>query len=496
MAAIQILDGVTDISASIDWRSLHMTSVVTKERGQLQFDIVNANNPTIPAMGDAMYLKYNGTLLFGGTCTELDYVVDGGILLRVKVTCMDWGYQFDSKVVHKTYQNMDPQDIVKDIVANFAGSGFTTVNVQKGNFLIPSMKFNYEQAIRCLQSLAKTIGWDWYIDPNKDVHFFFAVTNTGSSVINPAPFDIDDTSGKINWPSLDVDISIANLKNSIYVIGGTLFRAKTAGNTPDVYTTVAGQLVYSIDTPYETTTLGTTLKVTLDGAAQSIGIDGTTAPGSVNVLYNNGSGGGAQGGAPSIKFTSDPGGGHTLKVFGNASLPIVAHLTSPKSIALYGRFEDTIIDKQIKSIQEAQARADAELIQFDHPVFDVKFDTLVQGLAIGQTIWLKSAIFGYSPTGHQLLIRRVEAVGYSPTELLFHVEAFGSDNVNFTDMMMTLLQDSLAENVTPDNTILQEILPISETLFLEDIVTITTGTSPYAWGPNSPQPTWNFFRWS
>jgi hypothetical protein len=42
---------------------------------------------------------------------------------------------------------------------------------------------------------------------------------------------------------------------------------------------------------------------------------------------------------------------------------------------------------------------------------------------------------------------------------------------------------------------LQEILPISETLFLEDTVTITTGTAPYTWGPNSPQPTWNFFTW-
>src|SRR5208337_4074516 len=109
----------------------------------------------------------------------------------------------------------------------------------------------------------------------------------------------------------------------------------------------------------------------------------TAAPGSVNVLYGAGSGGGAQGGSPYVKLTSDPGAGHTLKIFGNASLPIVAHLRAPASIALYGEFQDTIIDKQIKSIQEAQARADGELIQFDHPVFDVKFDTLQPGLAIG-----------------------------------------------------------------------------------------------------------------
>jgi hypothetical protein len=126
-------------------------------------------------------------------------------------------------------------------------------------------------------------------------------------------------------------------------------------------------------------------------------------------------------------------------------------------------------------------------------VYDVKFDTLTQGLTIGQTITLNSSLFGIS--NYQLLIRRVEAVGYSPTQLLYHVEAFGSDNVNFMDMMMTLLQDSLAENVTPDNTILQEILPVSEGLTLVDAVT-TTGTSrPYKWNTGSPQIQWSDFTW-
>jgi len=490
---IQILDGATDISSGVDWRSVDMVSVVTKEKGSLKFDIINANSPTVPVLGDTISLKYNSTLLFAGTCTEIETVVDGGTLQRYKITCMDWGYLFDSKVVHKTYQNMDPADIVIDIVNNFSGGGFTTAHVQRGNFMIPSVKFNYEQATRCLESLAKTIGWDWYIDPNKDVHFFFATTNTGSSETNPAPFDIEDASGNIQFPSIDIDISIANLKNSIYVIGGTMFRANTSGNTPDVYTTVAGQLTYYLTFPYDTTTLGTTLKVTLDGASQSIGVDGTTDPGTVNVLYNAGSGGGAQGGSPYIKFTGDPGAGHTLKIFGNASLPIVAHLTSPSSIAAYGEFQDTIIDKQIKSIQEAQARADAELIQFDHPVYDVKFSTLVAGLAIGQVITLNSVKFGIS--NYQLLIRRVEAIGYSPNQLLFQVEAFGSDNVTFTDLMMTLLQDSLAENVTPDNTILQEILPVEEGLSLADAATITHAGKPYQWGPGSPQIKWGFWTW-
>jgi hypothetical protein len=489
--AIQILKGATDISGGIDWKSLRLTSVLTKEKGTLAFDILNVNGAVIPTFGDTIYLYYNNVLLFGGTCTEKQIVIDGGILQRYKITCQDWGYKFDSKLVHKAYQNMDPKDIVLDIVANFAGAGFTTNNVQRGNFQVSSIKFNYEQPIRAIEALAKQIGWDWYIDPNKDVHFFFANPSSGTSQILPAPFNIEDGTGNIQFKTLSVDMSIANLKNSIYVVGGLMYRFNTLGNTPDVYQTHAGQVVYPIAYPYDTSNLvGGTLSVSLDGVPQSIGIDGQTDPGTVNVLYNGGSGGGAQGGSPFIRFTSDPGSGHTLLIYGNASIPIVCHLTNPTSIRTYGEQQDSIVDKQIKSVQEAQARADAELIQFDHPVYDVKFDTLTDGLFIGQSIKLNSANLGIS--NYPLIIKRIEADGYSPDKLIFHVQCLGSDNVTFTDIMMTLLQQTLAQNATPDNTILQVVLPISEQIKITDAVTITSGSAPYGYGPTSPQPTYGF----
>lgn len=131
-SAIHVLNGFTDISSGIDWRSVDMTAVVTKEKGSFKFDMINANSPSVPSLGDTIYLKYNGTLLFGGTCTEKQTVMEGGKLQRYKITCMDGGYIFDSNVVHKTYQNMDPSDIVKDIVTKFAPASFN--NVQKGNF--------------------------------------------------------------------------------------------------------------------------------------------------------------------------------------------------------------------------------------------------------------------------------------------------------------------------------------------------------------------------
>jgi hypothetical protein len=95
-------------------------------------------------------------------------------------------------------------------------------------------------------------------------------------------------------------------------------------NNPDkVYKTVAGQVKYSVGRSYDITTI----KVTLDGKTQSIGIDGTTPPGTVDVLYNAGSGGGG----PFITLTSDPGADRFLKIFASATGILDLKYATPKA---------------------------------------------------------------------------------------------------------------------------------------------------------------------
>ncbi len=108
------------------------------------------------------------------------------------MTVSDWGYLLDGTLVKKNYAMMDPHDIVLDLVATFcSGKGFTTNHVQTGNFLIPSIKFNYQQPTKALESLAKLIGWDWYIDPNKDIHFFLGDVENAIGEGGVAPITVD-----------------------------------------------------------------------------------------------------------------------------------------------------------------------------------------------------------------------------------------------------------------------------------------------------------------
>lgn len=472
-APVSILwKGTTDITSSVDWNSVDCVNVLTKERGTLKFSILitPASSSKVPALGDTIALSDPSGTIFGGTVTEIEKTVKGtgGILINAAITVTDYGFALDSKLVKTSYVSMDPADIVADLVTRFGPGGFDAVtNVQRGGFLVSSISFNYEQLTKCIEALAKQIGWDWYVDAAKSLHFFFATTVTGSSEYDPAPFNIDDTGGAIDWPSIDIDQNITNLKNSIYVIGGTYKKEFTAVNTPDSYTTVAGQVIYQLAYRYTGSFF-----VTLDGVVQSQGVDQQDDPTMFQVMYNSG--------GPFLRFNSDPGGGHTLKVYGFAEIPIVAHVQDSASITTFGEYQDSIIDPQIKTVAEAQERAEADLTEFGHAVYDVKFNTLSTGLKIGQTILLNSAKFGV--LNYPLIVKRIEATGHTPNALRYQVEAIGSDSVTFTDIMLTLLQQQNGANQVDPSTVLQILLDIEEDVLVDDSVTIITTTSPYVYG--------------
>ena len=503
-SSIQVLCGTNDITSIVEFDStFNVQSVLTKQKGQFTFNVKAPQAPTLPThmpqIGNEIYVNYtiagNTQLIFGGTLVTSEPIVKGGVLLLYQLTAADWGFLFDSKVVRKNYAGMDPHDIVVDLVSNFCPSGFTTNHVQTGHFLVSTIKFNYQQPSKCLESLARQIGWDWYIDANKDIHFYFAEGNPGSSSeVSLAPFNIDDTSGNIEWPTLDVQVDITNMKNSVYVVGGSYAKYFVLSPNPnatppqyapiDVYTSVAGTFVYPLAYPYTQSTM----TVTLAGTGQSIGTDQITDPTTVEVLYNQ------QG--RFLRFTSDPGAGHQIIVQGQALIPILAHVSNSASITAYGELQDSIVDSTILSIQEAQERAQADIDMFGHPVYVVKFNTissLANQLFLGQQITLNSTKFGVS--GKTLIIKQINCVARTPTQLEYQVQCLGSDNVTFNDIMLTLLQQNLAQTSTPDSTVLQVLLPIADGVQLTDTVTVTSGTAPYAWGPNTPQPNWGFWTW-
>jgi hypothetical protein len=495
MNPVRILDNGTDISNLVDWKSLDFISVLTKETGTGTFNIkCNAANlpASLPQIGDTIELYDSSGLMWGGTLTEQEPIISG-LMVTYQYTATDWGFLLDGQLVKKNYAGMDPHDIVVDIISTFcAGKGFTTTGVQYGNFLVETIKFNYQQPSKALQSLAKLIGWDWFIGPDKTVYFFLGDVDDGSGGGasgdgGVAPVAIDATSGEIEWNSLDIDLQITNMQNSVYVIGGTLPVMFTASSTNDVYPTNGTANTFPVAYAYSSSTIA----VELNGVPQTVGIlNQVTDPSTVDVLYSDG--------GRFIQFTAGaPAGGGVVKIFGTAQVPIVAHASNAASIATYGERQGVVTDATITSVPEAHLRAQAQILQFGHPVYDLKVNTLIPGCRIGQTI--KANIPAMGITNYNLVIKRIEAVGFAPGTngmLEYQIECIGSDTVTFTDLMTTILQQEQTQTDVADDTITENLEEADEALVLTETVTATPGARPYLYGPTSPQPRYGFATYS
>jgi hypothetical protein len=492
----------TDISSSVNWKSISALSQLTKDVGTCTFTVsqnaANLSGVTVPTVGQTINLYDSTGLIWAGTVTETEATIEG-LMLTWQITGTDWGYLFNGNLIRQNYANMDPHDIVLAIVAladPLGAKGFTTNHVQFANFLIPSIKFNYQQPSKALQSLATLIGWDWYIDANKDIHFFLGDVDDGVGEGGVAPIVVNTTGGNtgsdIEWNSLDVDQNLTNMQNSVYVIGGTYTKTFTALTTIDTFMTDGVTQFFSVSYAYEANSSAfdtTPMTVTLNGVPQTIGIANQDDPSDFQVMYND-----AQ---RWIQFTAGaPTTGQTVKVFGSAKVPIVAHASDASSIATYGEYQGVITDTKILSVPEAQARATAQILQFGHPVWDVKFNTLVPGCKIGQAITFDLPAFGLVDT---LIIKDITAVGYAPGAngmLEYQIEAIGSDVVTFTDLMQSILQQEASQTAVDDSTVTENLEVADEALEIAETITVTTGSKPYKYGVTSPQPRYGFASYS
>lgn len=445
-----------DISSSIEWPSVQWTQVLTKEVDRLEFLIKKTPSVTIPALGDEILLLEDGVKLFGGILVERNEKILGGILLGYECKSKDWSHKLDGKLVTKKYTNQSPQSILLNIVSTYT-TGFTTNNVKSASFNISTIKFNYEQVTRAFTQLAEQIGWDWYVDPDKDIHFFDRESAS-------APFQLDDIGGKFEWKTLELNQTVINLKNHIFVRGGEYNKNYTATTTPDVYKGDGTRTVFPLAYGYDNVT------VDKNGVAQTIGVDQKDDPATVQVLYNFNE--------KFVRFATAPLATDTIKIYGDAQIPIIAAVRDQISISTYGEFQQAIIDKSIKSTAEAQSRAKAELDKYSMNVWEGRFKTTQKGLLCGQKLTINSTLRNINKN---FKITRVVGKARGNDHMEYEVFLLASGQVTFTDMMVGLLTADKKNIEIASNETLQRLEQFSEIITIAETLTPTKRSKPYIW---------------
>lgn len=394
---------------------------ITNQVDMARFSIIG--NEYTPSILDEVEIYRDTTpetnKLFGGHIIDIEKTINGLVPITY-ITCSDYTYKMNSKLVAKEYEDTTVENIITDIISNYAPADYTTNGVS-ADIPVARMKFNYQEVSKCIQELAELYGYDWYVDEFKDIKFF-------PKLSEDAPFNLDDTSGNYEFGSLMIRESVDDLKNAIFVRGGELVSDTTT--TENLDTQVDGTNdIFKVGYRYKNYTLA------FNGTPLSVGIENLNTFSDVenyDALYNFQE--------KTITFRTAPQEANKPITFsGNIYIPISVFRKDSNSVTDYGQeFQFRITDKQIVDSGTALMRARAELDNFARSLRSGQFVTKTDGLRAGQKINIQSDIRGLD---NDYIISRVLMQTHTPFDFRYTVDIMTTKTNNFVDLMQKLLLD-------------------------------------------------------
>lgn len=445
---ISVFINGTDYTSQIDRNSLSVEQVLTNEVNTAVFAYKKYGAKTyVPAIDDEVVIYDGAVKVFGGYIASFEETTISnaeGILYAIQ--CSDYGSKLSGILVSKSYINQTIAQIIADLYSEYAPSGFTANNVI-GSFTIGKIIFNEVYFSDALKQLAEIVKYEWYVDEDKDLHFFPKLTNA-------APFDLTDTSGNYVMETLRRKVDGTQTVNQVKVRGG-----ESEGSTYTDNITISGSNTKSIKLPYKFSNL----VIKINGVAKTVGVDYLDDPASYDCLYNFQE--------STVKFPSNLASGALLYFSGNPKIPIKAIIKDLADITAHGVKEKIIDDSGIIDSATARNRAKAELAAFKEANNEVSFQTYTPGLHTGMIISLNST---KRNTNNSYIIKRITFKPRTEKDFVYEVEIITANKYTLIDILQKL--------ITPVNPSTDESL-IAETIYT-DIADITiteliAAVSPY-----------------
>lgn len=482
MSNVTITIDSTNRESLIDWRSVVIKSRINEKANTCEFIYKKYGSRTfVPVVNEeVIVLDTDGTTkLFGGVISNIEETQKNDEIIVYKVQCVDYSVYLRRQLVTERYESETVNDIIADLVSNYtsAGDSITDNNVN-APITIESIAFNRLSVSQAIQKLADALSYSWYVDYDKDIHFFPKNDET-------CPFGIEDDNGAIAYNSLMLEEDFSQLRNSVTIEGG-----EAEGNTrTEVFTGADLDGNSQIPLVYKYSAKPTVTVDSGGGAvAQTVGIDFIDDDASFDVMWSFNQ--------KYLRWTSgnEPSTGDDIEVSGNPLYPIIVRVPSPISISTYGEFQYAIKDRTIRSQDEAIDRALAELDAYSQPIVKGSVVTYKTGARAGQVVTINSTSRNRT---EQLVIQTAITTFRNPdgssrvTELQFSsLKEFG---------IIDWFQRQLSEReITEDEgDTLLTYLQFSDSFTMTDDITITQTSPPYVYAPDAGNTAeWNKATWS
>jgi hypothetical protein len=451
----------TDRTNKITFNTLRKRDNLNAQVDQCSFEIIRTGAETYePEVGQSVVVARNGSTIFGGVILRIDETVEASTIIRYRVECVDYSQYLKRQLVTERYTNTTVGDIIDDLVDNYtaAGDGITANNVA-GGLAIKSFSFDRLTVADCLQKLADALSYVWYVDYDKDIHFF--PKNTES-----APYGLTDTSANYIFNSLQITSDLSQIRNSVLVQGGEIV---SASSRTEYFDGDGTKTQFSLANKYNTKPT-----VTVGGTAKTVGVEFLDDDASFAVMWNFNE--------KYLRFTSGntpASGTNNIVVAGTYLYPIVVKVPAPASIAEFGLYEYAITDKSIRSQDEAIDRALADLNNYRSQLYEGQFRTYTDGLRSGQVLNINSTQRGKNI---DVLIQSVDARMRDPegNTLEYTVKFATLKSIGIIEYLQNQLRSK--EVIVDDDETLTNFYPLEDTITSSDsLAAPTTSEGPYTW---------------
>jgi hypothetical protein len=168
-----------------------------------------------PLEGEEILIYMDQIKLFAGIIDEVHDLALAAAGPHIHYFCKarDYTYQLNQRLVVESYTDMTADAIVRDILTKYCPD-FSDAYVQAAAPVVEWITFDYKLPSECFRELCDYVGWYWFVDYDKNVHFL-----NPQEFPQPAPMIIEP-GGK--YRNFRRSIDIVGLRNRVYVRGGTM----------------------------------------------------------------------------------------------------------------------------------------------------------------------------------------------------------------------------------------------------------------------------------
>jgi hypothetical protein len=370
MITIEI-DGIdrTDI---IQFGSVNKKDNINQQTDTLDFSIMFHPGQGFRPSANSDVVMYDGAeKVFGGKVISVNGTIEGPDTVTYDISCKDYSYDLERLLVTEYYEEVTVGDIIEALVEDWTVGGFTTDNVDC-DLVVSKMYFNRITVVEAIQRLADMSGFSWYVDYDKDIHFFSRNTET-------APFPVADGNGSYIFDTLKVSDDFSQIRNRVFITGGEVegeIRTETFNGD-------ATKKQFKLSNKFARVPA-----LTIGGVVKTIGVDYIDEETAFDCFWDYNQ--------QYIRFkdTTIPGAGtNNIAVSGIPLYNLVVQVEEPTSIDAYGIFEYAKTDKNIKSRDEAVSYAKTEIKAYKDGVAEASFSSYTPGLRSGQVISIDSNLF-------------------------------------------------------------------------------------------------------